>query len=148
MEAMPLTIDPERLKQLRNQRRLTQEALAKKARLDKGTISRFERERRPIRKTNLDRLARAVDVDPEVLIGVKPMPEDSREPVAPALASGYQLNVRVDGAIRNAFSLAALYYKIPVRRIVELAPLLFVVAAEGSLKRRGEKLAELEAALQ
>jgi hypothetical protein len=55
--------------------------------------------------------------------------------------------VRVGGQIRNAFSLAALHYNVPVRRIVELAPLLFVLAAEASLKRRRDKLAELEVAL-
>jgi hypothetical protein len=53
--------------------------------------------------------------------------------------------VRLDGAVRNAFSLVGLRYKIPISRVVELAPLLFVLAAEGSLDRRRAKLAELEA---
>lgn len=34
--------------------------------------------------------------------------------------------------------------QVPIARIIELAPLLFVIAAENSLKRRAEKLDELE----
>jgi hypothetical protein len=45
---------------------------------------------------------------------------------------------REDGAVRNAFTLTALRYQVPIARIVELAPLLFVLAAEASLKRRAD----------
>jgi transcriptional regulator with XRE-family HTH domain len=145
---MTLMIDPERLKQIRQLRGFkTRESLAQKAGLDKQTIYRLERERKPIRRKNLERLAKALEVEPGVLTGEESIPEDSGSTAPPENDVNYQLNVRVDGLIRNAFSLAALHYKVPVRRIVELAPLLFVLAAEGSLKRRRDKLAELEASL-
>ena len=59
----------------------------------------------------------------------------------------YRINVRVDGVVRNAFSLTAMRYQVPITRIVELAPLLFVLVAEASLERRRAKLAELKEAL-
>ena len=144
---MALTIDPERLKQIRNARGLTQDELARKARLNKQTVYRLEKAPKPIRKGNLSRLAGALDVAPEVLTGEEPLPDGIDQPRARAMEGEYQLNVRVNGQIRNAFALAALHYKVPVRKIVELAPLLFVLAAEASLKRRRENLAELEVAL-
>jgi hypothetical protein len=51
--------------------------------------------------------------------------------------------LRVDAAVRNAFSLVANCYRIPVARIIELAPFLFVLIAEGSLEKRRRKLDEL-----
>jgi transcriptional regulator with XRE-family HTH domain len=145
---MTQTIDPERLRQVRKMRGHTQEALAKKAGVNKQTVYRFEREKRPVRSKNLDRIANALDVEPGVLTGEKPIPPDIREPSGPADDARYQINVRVDADIRNAFSLAALRYKVPVRRIVEFAPLLFALAAEGNLNRRRVKLDELRARLK
>ena len=71
-----LTIDPERLKQVRNARRLTQDALGERARLDKQTIYRLEKSQRPIRKGNLSRLAGALGVGPGVLTGQEPVPDE------------------------------------------------------------------------
>jgi transcriptional regulator with XRE-family HTH domain len=144
---MAQTIAPERLKLVRNRRRLTQEELARKAGLNKQTVYRIEKSQRPVRKGNLERLARALDIKSGVLTGEESIPANIGDARAKEDDTGYQLNVRLDGGIRNAFSLAALHYKVPVRRIVELAPLLFVLAAEGSLKRRRDKLAELEAVI-
>jgi transcriptional regulator with XRE-family HTH domain len=148
---MMQAIDPHRLKRTRTSHGLTQDELAKKARLNKQTIYRIESgpvesEKRQRRKGTIERLARALNVDPEVLTGEKPIPTDTIQPAGPTDESAYQLNARVSGAIRNAFSLVALRYKISVSRIVELAPFLFVLAAEGSIRRRRELLDELEGA--
>jgi len=145
---MAQTIDFERLKQIRRMRGLTQDELAKKARLNKQTIYRLEKAKKPLRKANLDRLAEALAIEPGVLTGEMQIPADIALPQTPEDSTAYQLNVRVDGKIRNAFSLAALHYKVPLRRIVELAPLLFVLAAEGSLRHRRDRLAALEATLE
>ena len=142
---MAQVIDAERLKRMRERSGLTQDQLAGKARLNKQTVYRLERENRPIRKRNLERLAQGLAVDPEVLTGEKPIP-DASQSSAPADEIAYQLNVRVDAAVRNAFELAARRYGVSVAKIAQLAPLLFVSIAEASLKHRREKLDEFKAA--
>lgn len=143
---MTQALDPGRLRLLRKRRGLTQEALATKAGLSKQTVYRLERGGQlGNRQRSLEGLCRALGVDADVLSGRMPLPVSDQPPSEPSDDSRYQLNVRLDGAVRNAFSLVALRYKIPISRIVELAPLLFVLAAEGSLDRRRAKLAELEA---
>ena len=82
-----------------------------------------------------------------MLTGEKPIPLDASEPRAPADEIAYQLNVRVDAAIRNAFELVARRYGVSVAKIAQLAPLLFVIVADASLKHRRKKLDEFEAAL-
>ena len=57
------------------------------------------------------------------------------------------MNLRVDRSIRNAFSLLALRYGLPVRALVELAPLALFLVAEGSLCHRRQRLKELEQAM-
>jgi transcriptional regulator with XRE-family HTH domain len=135
------------LKILREQRGLTQSELGGKAGISKDSISRLERGKQTGNAQRTRKaLGGALGVAPEVLTGEAdiPAPED-----APSNSRSdgrrHQLNIRVDGAVRNAFTLAFIRYRIPLARIVELAPFLFVVAAERSLKRRRAKLAELEA---
>jgi transcriptional regulator with XRE-family HTH domain len=145
-------LDGNRLKDVRTQLRLSQDELAARAKLSKETIHRLERGRQSgMRQKTLSGLATALGVEPGVLTGELPAPLRD-EPAAGApdakLFETYPLNYRVDGAVRNAFTLAALRYRIPIARIVELAPLLFVIAAENSLKRRTEKLDELEAVFE
>ena len=56
--------------------------------------------------------------------------------------------VPVDGAVRNAFSLVQRRYRVPIARLVELAPYRLVLAAAASLARRKSKLLELHRKLQ
>jgi transcriptional regulator with XRE-family HTH domain len=139
-------LDPNRLQELRRLRKLSQKALADKAKLSKETVHRLEKGRQPgSRQRTLEGLAEALEVEAGVLTGEAPMPKSDR-PEQDARDSGqYQINVRVGGAVRNAFSLTVLRYRLPIARIIELAPFLFVAAAEASLERRRAKLAELEA---
>lgn len=142
---MKQTIDPKRLKRLRNSREMTQGDLATRAKLNRQTVYRLENSQKPVREGTVERLGKALNVDVGVLTGEEPIPpEADRQPAIAKEVS--QVNTRVDAEIRNAFSLVALRYKTSVSRIVELAPFLFAVAAEASLRRRREKLAELEAA--
>ncbi len=141
-----------RLRKLREGKGLSQDALAQKAKLmkapiDKQTIWRIETGRqKAVRQHTLDALARALGVPPGTLIGAAPLPE-----VQPARAGrpndeDYSINVQVDGAIRNAFTLAAMRYRVPIAQIVKLAPFLFVLAAEGSIERRRSALKDLREA--
>lgn len=142
-------IDPGRLKRLRTLRRLSQKQLAEKARpLNKQTIYRLEKGRvSNIRKTTIEKLCKALGVEADVLSGKMPIPIEYGPTDEPRDGDEYQLNVRIDGSLRNAFSLVALRYGIPTARIVELAAFLFVLAAEQSLEHRRSKLAELETLL-
>ena len=140
-------VDPDRLKQLRTLQHWSQKQLAEKARrLNQQTIYRLEKgDVSNIRKTTIEKLCKALGVEADVLSGKKPIPIEYGPTGEPHYSDDYQLNVRVDGSLRNAFSLVALRYGIPIARIVELAAFLFVLAAEQSLERRRSKLAELEA---
>lgn len=139
---MVQTVHPERLRQTRIMRRLSREALAAKAKLTAKTISRLEKgnEARPIRQANLERLARALDVAVGVLTGEERMPLIAGHLGTATEEAAYQLNVRVDGAVRNAFELVARRYGVSVSKIATLAPLLFVILAEASLKHRSKNV--------
>jgi transcriptional regulator with XRE-family HTH domain len=155
---MSETIDGSRLKELRSRAGLTQYELGKrcfaveiggkKAAIDKQTIYRIEAGRQQaVRTSTFKRLVGALGVSPEVLSGQAPLPESEPTRARPSNDEDYSINVPVDGAVRNAFSLVALRYRVPIARIVELAPFLFVLAAEASLERRRLKVAEMEKAL-
>jgi len=146
---MAQMIDAERLKQLRTLRGFTQEELAQRGRVNKQTVYRLEKGKKAGRPRTHGQLAQALGVHPEVLTGEKPIPSEISQPSATtADEAAYQLNVRVDAAVRNAFELVARRYRISVPKIAQLAPLLLVIIAEGSLRHRRENLDELKAALR
>ncbi|MBU6497182.1 MAG: helix-turn-helix transcriptional regulator [Rhodospirillales bacterium] len=138
-------IDGLRVKALREQQKFTQKELAERAKISVDSLSRIENSRQSGKASRtVDGLAGALGVPFDVLTGDAPMPEATKPEGS---GDRYQINVRVDGAIRNAFSLAAMRYKISASQIIELAPFLFVVAAEQSLRRRRAHVAEVQAAL-
>lgn len=138
------------LKMLRERQNLSQAALGVKANLTKDTLSRLERGKQSgASPRTREALAKALGVPLEVLTGELPLPSDEGTKPENLLDDRrYQLNIRIDGPIRNAFSLVALHYGIPLSRIVDVAPLLFVLAAERSLERRRQRLDELKEALE
>ena len=140
-------VNPDRLRQLRALRGLkSQEDLARTAHLNKQTVYRLENGRvSRIRAATVEKLCKALKVAPDVLAGKMPIPDGDGPTREPVEGDKYQVPGRVDGSTRNALSLVARRYRIPITRIVELAPLLFALAAEQSLERRRSKLAELEA---
>ncbi len=149
---MSQTVDPSRLKELRKRNRLSQGALGQKAKkvakdgagVDKQTIYRIEAgHQQAVRTSTVEKLAAALGVLPEVLTGQAPMPESGPASAHPSNDDDYSINVPVDGDVRNAFTLVQMRYRVPIARIVELAPFLFVLAAEASLERRRTKLKEL-----
>lgn len=146
-------VDPNVLKQLRKAKGWSQEELAEKTRLkdlpriDKQTISRLERgDRAATRSRTIEQLARALNVDSAVLTGEAPAPDMPRE--RSSLDSRSQLNVRAGTGPRNALTLASRRYGVDPSQIVELAPFLFVWAAEESLRQRREHIAEVERACE
>ena len=144
---MTKELDPTRLKQIRESHGISQQRLAVKAGLNKQTVYRLERGGRPTRPGTLARLSKALHVETDVLTGEKPIPEIAGRAGKTTDNEEGQLKIRLDGATRNAFTLAKLRYDVSLSRIFELAPFLFVIAAENSLQRRRAKLEELENAL-
>ena len=105
-----------------------------KPKVTKDTIHRLEKGLHKGRRRTLEALAQALRVDPDVLTGEAPMPEEvnggrTYGPARPMLT-------RIFPPAHNALALVSWRYGVSRARIVELAPLLFVLAAEGSLAQR------------
>jgi transcriptional regulator with XRE-family HTH domain len=140
-----MKVDPSVLRQLRHEKRLSQEQLAAKAKIDKQTISRLERgsgER--TRDHTLRQLARALNTESAVLSGEAPPPDRQRD----AEQSKSQFNISVHAGARNALFLIAERYHVRPWQVLELAPFLFCWAAEASLRQRHERLEEVERACE
>jgi len=133
---------------LRERLGLSQRELAERARISKDALSRLELGKIPgTAERTQTALAKVLNVTTAVLTGdeeIPPIPASVSEPRWDAPTD--QWNIRVDSAVRNAFSLAELRYGIPIKRIIEAAPYLFVAAAERSLERRRIKLVAVEEA--
>ena len=138
---MSIKIDPARLSKLRKDQRLTLDALADKSRIARETIHRIEKGR-PLRTraSTLTKLSAALGVQEEVLTGQVPMPSVPRSDNELAREQKSQLtsqfNVEIGRAEHNAYVLVAQRYGIPMTRVAELAPFLFVLVAEQSLRWR------------
>lgn len=147
--AMRKPIIPSVVRTLRGRLELNQKELAKRAGISKDTLSRLELGKLSgTAERTQTALARALDVAPAVLTGDKEIPPVAASASEPKWdAPRDQWNIRVDSAVRNAFALTALRYRIPVTRIIEVAPYLFVAAAERSLERRRIRLKAVEEAL-
>src|SRR5271166_3313902 len=106
---------------------------ATKPKVDVSTISRIERGKPTrVRANTLRALTKALDVQPESLC---PVAEAERD----------VMKLRIETAARNALTLVAHRYRISRESIVEIAPLLFFIAAEQSLKERQSRIADVRA---
>ena len=141
----------ERLKQVRKQLRISRKQLADASRgserVTERTITRLEKgEISSPRQRTIDILAKGlssftggIDIAPQMIIGDLPIPRELNG--QPDVNVGKnQFNVRVSAKIRNAYELAAKRYGVSTVKIAQLAPLLFVIIAEESLKYRREEL--------
>jgi transcriptional regulator with XRE-family HTH domain len=106
---------------------------ATKPKIDISTISRIERGKPTrVRESTLKTLAKALDVRPESLCRTAEAERDV-------------MKLRIESAARNALTLVALRYKVRRENIVEIAPLLFFIAAEQCLHERQKRLADVRA---
>ena len=144
--SQPLKIDPERLRILRGRKRLSRSQLARKSHVSQRQIQRIEDpsvSNGSVREQTLARLASALNVEREVLTGAAPMPKDS---MPKRDTERVQTGVAVSLEVHLAYSLVKRRYGVTATDIINMAPLFFVLLAEGSLAWRREKLAELEEA--
>lgn len=119
------------LAEARRKKGWTQDELSKATKVDVSTISRIERGKPTRARSNtLNALAKALEVHPESLC---PTAKSERDVI----------KLRIGPAARNALALVARRYAISRESIVEIAPLLFFIAAEQSLQKRQKHIAKV-----
>jgi len=142
---MPL--DPARLAELRKRRKLSRSDLAEKAKISVRQIARLESASASSGPTprgrTVNQLAKALDVEPGVLLGDLPMPDlrPKEEKV-----ERVQISALLWPEIRLAYALIKRRYGVNPTTLFNAAPLMFVLLAEGSLLWRKEKVKEVEEA--
>ena len=145
LDALPTEafIDPKRVRSLRDSRNLSRDKLASKSGVSARQIARIEGQDTPaaLRPPTLASLARALDVESAVLTGEKPLPLSLPQ------ADGVRLSVQMGSATRLDYDLVSRRYSVTAKQVIDLAPLMFAMLAEGSLAWRREKLKQVDQAL-
>lgn len=140
-------IVPFTLRRLRNEKGLSLEQLADRAKIDKQTIWRLEKgEHTTVHERTLKNLARSLSVEPAVLTGQTPVPETEDNDKWPS--DHCKLKFPIYAGAYNAMYLVAERYDVKHQEIVELAPFLFCWAAEASLRQRQERLNQAKRAYE
>lgn len=139
----------------RKWRGLSRRALAEESGVSERQIARMESSDAPtcVRRATAERLARVLDIqiEEQSLGETLQVPYDLLFGPIHALkqaAPQMMLGARVSPQVRLAYDLVNERYGASVRDIVVLAPLLFVLLAEGSLKWRHSKLMAVCEALE
>ena len=141
-----MKIDPIRLKGIREAKGLSRAALAKLSKVSAKQIQRLEspdEASQAPREVTVDRLAGALKVEPKVLTGEEPLPA-SDPPYAPPSVPVRQ---RLSSEAQLAYDLVENRYGVRTSAIMNMAPLLFVLLAEGSLSWRKEELDKMQKAI-
>ncbi len=136
-EGSPSTrISADRLRRLREKRGWSQKRLAEESGMSPAQIRRVEQGKVGAgRRYTVDRLSKALRVEPEVLTGSVPFEE-----MALPTEAKVQLGARVSAEVRLAYDLVSRSYGAGIKDLIQLAPLLFVLVAEASLAARLDKL--------
>ncbi len=142
-----MTINKETLRSYRDSKGFSQAELAERSRVSKKTISRIELGEidRPNQATR-KRLANALGVD--VLDLAKPAGE--REAIERRLRNaGYRkIGTYIDSNTAVAYAMVQHRYGVSLQTLIDMAPLLLTLYAEGSLEWRKKKVAELRTAIE
>lgn len=142
-------IDLERLSILRRRKGLSRSQLAKRSRVSPRQIQRIE-DPAPssgsVREQTLVNLATALQVEPRALTGEIPLP--NAEDTSNSDVERVQIGALIRPKVRLAYSLVKSRYGANATDLINMAPLFFVLLAEGSLAWRKEKLLELEEAAE
>lgn len=138
-----------RLYDLRKAKSLSRAGLAGLSKVSVRTIQRLEnpaeRSNNP-RGNTLDRLARALQVEPGVLTGDLPLPDSGNMPASEPRR--VQVSAEIAPKARLAYDLVKRRYGVSATEIINMAPLFFALLVEGSLARRREKLQEAGEAIR
>lgn len=135
-------INPMALKAARKRMNMTQEKLAEAVKCTKDTVSRWERgTNRNVRSRYRDSLCSALRVEWEQLSGTI-----EEKGAIPRHQPG-RTKVTIDMNLRNSLQLVAERYSISLHDVINLAPLLLVIAAEKSLVWRRNRLVKIDSEL-
>ncbi len=140
-----MKINPDRLRTVREKKGFTRPQLEKRSGITVRTIQRLEQEPHRSQKTRedtLNRLAKALSVEPGVLTGDLPLPE-SDDTLTDNL-DRVPIGAQIAPKTRLAYDLIKRRYGVNATEIINMAPLFFVLLAEGSLAQRRKKLQEIE----
>ena len=138
-----MKIDPERLRTLRDRKGLSRPELHSTSGITSRTIQRLENEPErcgTTRKDTVNCLAKALDVEPGVLTGELPLPDSDNAPAVEPEA--VQIGARIAPKVRLAYDLIKRRYGVNPTHIINMAPLFFILLAEGSIAQRRERLRE------
>jgi transcriptional regulator with XRE-family HTH domain len=131
---------------LQKQQGVTNEELARRQRCSLRSVERLRSGamKRPPKPDNLERLAKALNTSPDVLLGKAPLPD--KQDAGRLLADlGYtSFTLLMPPEKRNALALTALRYRVTPTFVLKLAPLLFDIAARQSLRARKESIEDVE----
>lgn len=132
-------INKETLKFYREKQGLTQEDLASRVGVDKGTYNRWETGKSPVRVTNQKKLAEALGLPLNKL----------RQPIYASESAQSHLDQRAKWSPPNnaALDMVAKTYHISPEDIIDFAPYLFHIVAGASLGERKSKMDESLSAL-
>ena len=144
-----MKIDSDCLRILREKKGFSRPELEKLSGITVRTIQRLEREPHQSQKTRADtlnRLAKALSVEPGALTGDLPLPEsdDTLSDDLDRIPIGAQIAPKT----RLAYDLIKYLYGVSATEIINMAPLFFVLLASGSLAWRREKLKGVEEAIK
>jgi transcriptional regulator with XRE-family HTH domain len=140
-------IVPDVLKRLRLAKGWSLEDLAErtKPKINKQTIHRIEKgAQRNTRESTVQQVARALNVEPAVLLGQAKLADTADDDRSYFLMS--KLGFRISTSAYSAMYLVGDRYNVTHQEIVELAPFLFCWAAEKSLQRRRDRVEQVELA--
>ncbi|MYD60274.1 MAG: helix-turn-helix transcriptional regulator [Gemmatimonadetes bacterium] len=140
-----MKINPDCLRTVRQKKGFTRPQLEKRSGITVRTIQRLEQEPHRSEKTRedtLNRLAKALSVEPGVLTGDLPLPE-SDDTLTDNL-DRVQIGAQIAPKARLAYDLIKRRYGVNATEIINMAPLFFTLLAESSLAWRRKKLKEAE----
>ena len=135
--------NPNTLYNLRKAKGFSRDRLAQLSRVSVRTIQRLEAPMQGSRgpqQNTLERLAKALQVEPEALTGEgqPPDPGDS----SASEPRRVQVSAEIAPKARLAYDLVKSRYGVRSTELINMAPLLFTLLAEGSLARRRKILEE------
>ena len=139
-------INPESLKAIRLRKELSRRKLAERSGVSERQIVRIEDSDTDVtvRPATRTKLADALGVDAEILADTPEQLESF--PVLPT--QDVQLSTKVDSQVRLAYDLVKHRYGASQKDIINLAPLLYVLLAEGSLTLRRQWVEKAEATMK
>ena len=134
---------PSQLRELRKAKNLSIARLSELSKVSSRTIQRLEKVKdggTTPHPSTVERLAKALRVKPEALVGAAP-PEDSPTEQTPA-PERVQIGALIAPKARLAYDLVRKRYGVNATEIINVAPLFFALLAEGSLAQRRERARE------